>query len=156
MCQLKTGKANSITIQSDSSLSDEEIEKLVREAEENAEADKSKREEADLRNEADQLIFVTKKAIEDLGDKVTDSEKEDAEAKMKELEEALKGNNLDMIKTAKANLEKSAQGLSERVYKEQQQQEAQGAEQQNQDYTQPDDDKKDDEDDVFDADYKEM
>ncbi|XFA99802.1 molecular chaperone DnaK [Candidatus Izemoplasma sp. B36] len=151
-----TGKANSITIQSGSSLSDDEIERLVREAEENAEADKQKREEADLRNESDQLIFVTKKAIEDLGDKVTDSEKEDAESKIKELEEALKGDNLDMIKSAKANLEKSAQTLSERVYKEQQQaQGAQGAEQQ-QDYTQPDDEDKKDDDDVFDADYKEM
>ena len=151
-----TGKANSITIQSGSSLSDDEIERLVREAEENAEADKEKREEADLRNESDQLIFVTKKAIEDLGDKVTESEKQDAESKIKELEEALKGDNLDMIKSAKANLEKSAQSLSERVYKEQQQaQGAQGAEQQ-QDYTQPDDDDKKDDDDVFDADYKEM
>ena len=151
-----TGKANSITIQSGSSLSDDEIERLVREAEENAEADKEKREEADLRNESDQLIFVTKKAIEDLGDKVTDSEKADAESKIKELEETLKGDNLDMIKSAKANLEKSAQSLSERVYKEQQQaQGAQGTEQQ-QDYTQPDDDDKKDDDDVFDADYKEM
>ena len=150
-----TGKANSITIQSDSSLSEDEIERLVREAEENAEADKSKREEADLRNESDQLIFITKKAIEDLGDKVTDSEKEDAESKMKELEEALKGDNLDMIKTAKANLEKSAQSLSERVYKEQQQAQG-GTGQTEQDYTQPDDEDKENDDDVFDADYKEM
>ncbi|MCK4552307.1 MAG: Hsp70 family protein, partial [Tenericutes bacterium] len=150
-----TGKANSITIQSSSSLSDDEIEKLVREAEENAEADKEKREEVDLRNESDQLIFVTNKAIEDLADKVTDSEKEDAESKIKELEEALKGDNLDMIKTAKASLEKSAQALSERVYKEQQQDQG-GQDNQSQDYTQPDDEDNKDDDDVFDADYKEM
>ena len=150
-----TGKANSITIQSSSSLSDDEIERLVREAEENAEADKEKREEVDLRNEADQLIFITKKTIEDLADKVTESEKEEAESKIKELEEALKGDNLDMIKTAKVSLEKSAQALSERVYKEQQQDQG-GEDNQSQDYTQPDDEENKDDDDVFDADYKEM
>ncbi len=149
-----TGKANSITIQSSSSLSDDEIDRLVREAEENAEADKEKREEVDLRNESDQLIFVTKKAIEDLADKITETEKSEAEAKITELEEALKGENLDMIKSAKANLEKSAQALSERVYKEQQ------ADQQGQpdvDATQEDGQSESKEDDdVFDADYKEM
>ncbi len=151
-----TGKANSITIQSDSSLSDDEIERLVREAEENAEADKAKREKADLRNEADQLMFVTKQALDDLGDKVTADEKSDAEAKIKDLEEALKSDDDDRIKSAKEALEKSAQSLSERVYKEQQQaQQGQPGGQPNQDYTTPDDDNKDD-DDVFDADYKEM
>jgi molecular chaperone DnaK len=152
-----TGKANSITIQSDTSLSDAEIERLVREAEENAEADKVKREEADLKNEADQLIFVTKQALEDLGDKVTDKEKKDAEAKIKDLEEALKTEDNDKIKKAKDALEKSAQALSERVYKEQQQaqqaQEGQG--EPGPDYTQPEEDNKQD-DDVFDADYKEV
>ena len=154
-----TGKANSITIQSDTSLSDSEIERLVREAEENADADKLKREEADLKNEANQLIFVTKQALEDLKDKVTDEEKKDAEAKIKDLEEALKTEDSDKIKSAKDTLEKSAQALSERVYKEQQ--ETQGQEQGQEqgqpgpDYTQPEEDKAQD-DDVFDADYKEM
>jgi molecular chaperone DnaK len=147
-----TGKANSITIQSSSSLSDDEIDRLVREAEENAEADKQKREEADLRNEADQMIFMTKKAITDLGDKVTDSEKKDAEAKIKAVEDALKGDDLDEIKTAKENLEKSAQALSERVYKETQA--AQNQEQSQSEPSNEEDDKKDD--DVFDADYKEV
>ena len=147
-----TGKANSITIQSSSSLSDDEIDRLVREAEENAEADKLKREEADLRNEADQMIFMTKKAITDLGDKVTDSEKKDAEAKIKAVEDALKGDDLDEIKTAKENLEKSAQALSERVYKETQA--AQNQEQSQSEPSNDEDDKKDD--DVFDADYKEV
>ncbi|MDT8337323.1 MAG: molecular chaperone DnaK, partial [Candidatus Izemoplasmatales bacterium] len=146
-----TGKANSITIQSASSLSDEEIDRLVKEAEENAEADKQKREEVDLRNESDQLIFMTRKAITDLGDKVTDSEKTEAEGKIKGLEEALKGDDLDKIKSAKDDLEKSAQALSERVYKEQQS--AQNQESQT-DSTKEDD--KEQDDDVFDADYKEV
>ncbi|XMB73229.1 molecular chaperone DnaK [Mycoplasmatota bacterium WC30] len=149
-----TGKNNSITIQSSTSLSDDEIEKLVREAEENAEADKQKREEADLRNEGSQLIFVTNKAIEDLGDKVTDAEKTETEDLIKTLEKALEGNDLDQIKSAKEALEKSAQALSERVYKEtqaNQQQEQPGA-----DSTQEDNKSETQDDDVFDADYKEM
>jgi len=146
-----TGKANSITIQSSSSLSDAEIDRLVKEAEENAEADKQKREEADLRNEADQMIFMTKKAITDLGDKVTDKEKKDAESKIKDVEEALKGDDLERIRRAKEALEKSAQALSERVYKEQQ------AAQNQQSQTDPQsDDNQEKDDDVFDADYKEV
>ncbi len=148
-----TGKANSITIQSGTSLSDAEIERLVREAEENAEADKNKREEADLRNEADQMIFMTKKAITDLGDKVTDKEKKDAEAKIKDLEGALKHDDLDNIRKKKEALEKTAQGLSERVYKE-------SAQQQQQDQGTPKDesgsDDSESDDNVFDADYKEV
>ncbi len=149
-----TGKANSITIQSSTSLSDEEIDRLVREAEENAEADKAKREEADLRNEADQLIFVTKQALDDLGDKVTDKEKSEAEAKIKELETALQGSNLEDIKSAKSNLEKTAQAFSERVYKEQAANQQQAQPEGDGQAEDSSDDKQDD--DVFDADYKEM
>jgi molecular chaperone DnaK len=146
-----TGKANSITIQSSSSLSDAEIDRLVKEAEENAEADKQKREEADLRNEADQMIFMTKKAITDLGDKVTDIEKNDAESKIKDVEEALKSDDLERIRRAKEALEKSAQALSERVYKEQQ-----AAQNQQSQTDHQSDDNQEKDDDVFDADYKEV
>ena len=113
-----TGKANSITIQSGSGLSEADINRMVKEAEMNADADKQKREEADLRNEADQMIFMTNKAISDLGDKVTDSEKKEAESLIKDLEKALKGDDLDTIRKAKEALEKSTQKLSERVYAE--------------------------------------
>jgi molecular chaperone DnaK len=147
-----TGKANSITIKSGSAMSEEEIDRLVREAEENAETDKRKREEADLRNEADQMIFMTNKAIKDLGDKVQDSEKKDAEDKINALEKALKGDDLDEIKRLKDDLEKTAQSLSERVYKEQNQNnQGDGA-------SKKDDssDKSDSDEEVFDADYKEV
>ncbi|MDP2425964.1 MAG: molecular chaperone DnaK [Candidatus Izemoplasmatales bacterium] len=113
-----TGKANSITIQSGSSLTEAEIQRLIKEAEANAESDKAKKEEADLRNEADQMIFLTNKAIKDLGDKVTDKEKSDAERLIKDLEKALKGDDLDKIRKAKDELEKSTQALSQRVYEE--------------------------------------
>jgi len=147
-----TGKANSITIKSGSAMSEEEIDRLVREAEENAETDKKKREEADLRNEADQMIFMTNKAIKDLGDKVQDSEKKDAEDKINALEKALKGDDLDEIKRLKDDLEKTAQSLSERVYKEQNQNNQGDGAPKKDDSS----DKSDSDEEVFDADYKEV
>ena len=145
-----TGKANSITIQSGSGLSEAEINKMVKEAELNAEADKQKREEADLRNEADQMIFMTNKAISDLGDKVTDSEKKEAESLIKDLEKVLKGDDLDAIRKAKEALEKSTQKLSERVYSEMNKKQNGGGDSGNQDGGASDGDQ------VFDADYKEV
>ncbi|HPF42518.1 MAG TPA: molecular chaperone DnaK [Bacillota bacterium] len=155
---MATGKANSITIQSGTGLTDDEIDRMVKEAENNAESDRQKREEADLRNEADQMIFMTNKAIADLGDKVKDSEKKDAEEKIKKLEEALKGTDLEKIKKAKDDLEKTTQALSERVYKEQQNQQqgpASGGNDQGQGGSQDEGDSGSD-DGVFDADYKEV
>jgi len=154
-----TGKANSITIQSGSALSEEEIKKMVKEAELNADADKTKKEEADLRNEADQMIFLANKSIKDLGDKVTAKEKADAESKVKDLENALKGSDLDKIKKAKEALEKTAQSLAERVYKEQQNNQQKpgqnGGNQGGNDQGEPEEKDKND-DNVFDADYKEV
>ncbi len=150
-----TGKANSITIQSGSALTEEEIKKMVKDAEQFAEADKAKKEEADLRNESDQMIFLTNKSIKDLGDKVTAKEKADAESRIKELEDALKGSDLDKIRKAKEALEKTAQSLAERVYKEQQ---SQGPKPGNGDQGQGGNDAEggSQDDNVFDADYKEV
>ena len=145
-----TGKANSITIQSGSGLSDKDIERMVKEAEENAESDRQKKEEADLRNESDQMIFMTNKAIKDLGDKVTQKEKDDAEKLIKDLEKALKGDDLDKIRKAKEELEKATQALSQRVYEEASK---------NQTPNDGNDDSgnsNQDGDQVFDADYKEV
>ena len=151
----KTGKENSITIKSNSGLSEEEIDKLVKEAEENAEADKKKREEVDLRNEADQLIFATNKSIKDLGENVSDTEKQEAEAKIKELEEALKGEDLEAIKSAKSELETTTQNIMSRA-QQAQSQAGQTQEEPNNETQQDDNKDSDDEDDVFDADYKEV
>ncbi len=118
---LGTGKEQSVTIQGGSGLSDAEIEKMVREAEENAEADKARKEEADLRNECEQIIFGVKKSVEDLGAEVTDNEKADIEAKIKELEEALKGSNLEDIKSKKDELAKASQNVAMRAYQKAQQ-----------------------------------
>src|SRR5690625_3677288 len=145
---LGTNKEQSITIQSSSGLSDEEIDKMVKEAEENAEADQKKREEIELRNEADQLLFTTDKTIEDLGDKVTDEEKAKAEEAKKALEEAIEADDIEQIKEKKEALEQEVQQLSVKLYEQmaqeqQAQQEAQG-------------ESSDDADDVVDADYEEV
>jgi molecular chaperone DnaK len=143
---LGTGKSQSITIQNDTGLSEADIERMVKEAEENAEADKLLKEEADVRNEADQLVFATNKAITDLKDSVSADEKADAEAKIKDLEEALKGNDLEDIKAKKEALNTVAQNLATKAY--QQAQEAQQSEDTSSDSNQDDT--------VVDADFEEV
>jgi molecular chaperone DnaK len=151
---LGTGKEQSITIKNDTGLSEDDIERMVKEAEENAEADKALKEAADLKNEADQLVFQTRKAITDLGEGVTDSEKEDAEAKIKAVEDALKSDDLDQIKTAKEALEATAQELATKAYqKAQEAQQAEGAADQANDTNA---NGKADDDNVVDADFEEV
>jgi len=118
---LGTGKSQNITIQSGSGLSDAEIEKMIKEAELNAEADKKRKEEADLRNESEQIIFAAKKAVEDLGDEVTADEKAEIETKSKELEEALKGSDVEDIKAKKEALTKASQNVAVKAYQKAQQ-----------------------------------
>ncbi len=113
---LGTNKSQKITISGGSAMSDEEIERLIKEAEENLEADKKRREEADLRNEADALIFQANKAITDLGEDVASEEKEKVESAVKALEEALKGSDLEDIKAKKETLEKDAQDIAVKAY----------------------------------------
>ncbi len=115
---LGTNKEQSITITSNTSLSDEEIDRMVKEAEANREADKKKKEEADLKNEAEQMIFQTEKAIKDLGDKVSDKEKKDAETKVKDLKDALEKNDVEDIKKKKEALQETAYALAAKVYEQ--------------------------------------
>ena len=115
---LGTNKEQSITITSSGALSEEEIEKMVKEAEANKEADAKRKEEADLRNESEQLIFATEKAIKDLGDKVEAKDKEKAEIEIKELKEALEKDNIDDIKAKRDKLNETAMALATKVYEE--------------------------------------
>ena len=115
---LGTNKEQSITITSSTGLSDEEIDKMVKEAEANKEADNKRKEEADLKNEAEQLIFATERSIKDLGDKVSSEDKEKAEKEIKELREALDKNDLEDIKAKKEKLNESAMALGAKVYEE--------------------------------------
>ncbi|MGV3487135.1 MAG: molecular chaperone DnaK [Tuberibacillus sp.] len=113
-----TNKEQSITIKSDTGLSDEEIERMVREAEENAEADKKRKEEVDLRNESDQLVFTTEKTLKDLADKVDESEKKKAEEAKDELKKALEANDIEAIRKAKDSLQEIVQNLSVKLYQQ--------------------------------------
>jgi molecular chaperone DnaK len=113
---LGTGKSQSVTIQGGSALSEADIKKMVREAEENAETDKARKEEVDLRNECEQLILAAKKSVEDLGAEVSESEKKDIEEKSNDLRNALKGTDLETIKSKKENLIKVSQKVASRAY----------------------------------------
>ncbi|MDX9691567.1 MAG: molecular chaperone DnaK [Acholeplasmataceae bacterium] len=113
---LGTNKEQKITITGNGSLSKADIERMVKEAEEQAEADKKKREEADLRNESSNLIFQTNKAIVDLKDEVDAETKSKIEGLIHDLEEALKGDDLDLIKSRKEALEKDAQEIAVKAY----------------------------------------
>lgn len=126
---LGTNKEQRITIQSSSSLSDEEIDRMVKDAEVNAEADKKRREEVDLRNEADSLVFQVEKTLTDLGENIGEEDKKSAEDKKDALKTALEGQDIEDIKSKKEELEKVIQELSAKVYEQaaQQQQQAQGA-----------------------------
>lgn len=113
---LGTGKSQAITIQNDSGLSEAEIDRMVKEAEMNAEADKKRREEVDTRNEAEQAIFAVKKAMNDLGAEATEQEKADVNEKISALEEALKGSDIEAIKAKKEELLKASQGIATKAY----------------------------------------
>ena len=113
---LGTGKSQNITIQSGSGLSDAEIERMVKEAEMNAESDKKRKEEVETRNEAEQVIFQVKKAVEDLGSEATEQEKSDIDAKIADLENALKGNDVEEIKAKKDELLKASQNIAMKAY----------------------------------------
>ena len=115
---LGTNKEQSITITASTNLSDDEIDKMVKEAEANKEADSKRKEEADTRNDAEQMIFATEKAIKDLGDKVDKKEKEKAEEQIKELKEALEGDDIEDIKAKQEALNETAMALATKVYEQ--------------------------------------
>lgn len=146
---LGTGKEQSITITSNTNLTDEEIDKMMKEAEQNKEQDEKRKEEAEVRNEADGLIFQTEKAIKDLGDKVSESDSKEAEEKIKKLKEALEKDDLDDIKKAKDELQEKAMALATKAYEEA----AKAREESQSSETSNDDDKKSDN--VQEADYEE-
>ena len=115
---LGTQKEQKITIESNSSLSDEDIDRMVKEAEANAEADAKRKEEADVRNEADQLSFQADKALEDAKDKVDQSLLDAIKTKNDALKEAIKNNNFEEIKAAKDELNKAVQEMTMKLYEQ--------------------------------------
>jgi molecular chaperone DnaK len=146
---LGTNKEQAITIKSSTGLSDEEIQNMVREAEENAEADKKRKEEVELRNEADQLVFTAEKTLKDLEGKVDEAEVAKANEAKDELKAAIEKNEIEEIRTKKDALQEIVQNLSVKLYEEaaKQAQAQQGAE--GQDGTAKDDN-------VVDAEFEEV
>ena len=144
---LGTGKEQNITIKSSTGLSEDEVERMVKEAEENAEADKKRKEEVELRNEADQLVFQTEKTLKDLEGKVDEAEVKKAEDAKAELKEAIEKDDLDLIREKKDALQEIVQALTMKLY-EQAQADAQAA--------QGEEGQAKQDDDVVDAEYEEV
>ena len=115
---LGTNKEQKITITSSTNLTDEEIDKMMKEAEANKEADAKRKEEAEVKNETEQMIFTAEKAIKDLGDKVTESEKTEINELIDKAKKAMEENNIEEIKSSKDKLAEKAMALSSRVYEE--------------------------------------
>ena len=150
-----TGKEQQIKIQASGGLSDDEIDKMVKDAEANAETDKKKREEVDVKNQADSLVFQVEKNLKEHGDKISSEDKSKIETDLNDLKEAVEKNDLDLIKTKTQELTQSSMKMGEAMYKDQQANGAPGAE--SGDQPQPDD-KADapKDDDVIDADFEEV
>jgi Molecular chaperone len=115
-----TGKEQKIQIQASGGLSDEEIQKMVKDAEANKEADKKKRETVDARNQADSLVFSTEKSLKEHGDKVSAEEKKSIENGIAELKKSLEGTDIEDIKKKTQSLIQVSMKLGEAVYKSQQ------------------------------------
>ena len=144
---LGTNKEQSITITSSTNLTEEEIDKMMKEAEANKEADEKRKEEADARNEADSMIFATEKAIKDLGDKADKKDVKEAEEKIEDLKKALKEDDIEDIKTKTKDLNEVAMKLATKVYEE--------ASKKSQAEAESKKDDKEDKDDVQEASYEE-
>jgi molecular chaperone DnaK len=111
-----TGKENKITIKANSGLSEDEIAQMVKDAEMNADADKTQRELVEARNGADALVHSTKKSLEEYGDKVSDEEKTAIEAALKDLEEAIPAGSKEDLEAKTEALSKAAMKLGEAIY----------------------------------------
>ena len=116
---LGTGKEQHITITASTNMSKEDVEKAVREAEQFAAEDAKRREEVETRNHADQMVYQSEKAIEDMGDKLSAEDKSNLEAEISRVKEALKGEDMEQIKTASDGLTKAFYAVSEKLYQPQ-------------------------------------
>ena len=119
-----TGKEQSVTITGGSSLPKEDIDRMVREAEEHAAEDKKRREEADTRNQAEQTVYATEKLLKDEADKISEETREAVQKDVDAVKEALKGDDIEAVKTAMATLSESGMKIGQEIYAKQQANEA--------------------------------
>ena len=148
-----TGKEQAITITSSTKLSDEEIEEKIKEAEMNADADKKRQEEIEIRNNADSLIYTSEKTLDELGDQVSEDEKTKVEGLIAELREVIAGDDVDAIKAKSDELSNVVQEIGAKIY-QQAAQEAQAQQQAGADPNAGAGDNSGKDDDTIDADYK--
>ena len=146
-----TGKEQKIQIQASGGLSEEEINKMVKDAEANKEADKKKRESVDVRNQADSLVFSTEKSLKEHGDKISPDEKKAIENGISDLKKSLEGSDIENIKKKTQSLIQVSMKLGEAVYKSQQK-----PDQNDKDSGKPKDSKPNDKDNVVDADFEDV
>ncbi|MAZ49099.1 MAG: molecular chaperone DnaK [Halobacteriovoraceae bacterium] len=151
-----TNKKQDIVITSGSGLTDEEIEKMVKDAEANRDADSKRREVVDARNNLDSLVFATEKALKEAGDKVPADAKGDVEAAMEEAKAKLTSENIDELKAAHERLQNASHSIAQHLYGQQGAPEGDAAGAEAQADTTGAESKKNDDDDVVDADFKEV
>jgi molecular chaperone DnaK len=158
---LGTGKEQSIRITAPKKLSPEEIDKMVKDAEKYAAEDTKKKEEVEVINQADTLVYATEKSLKDYGDKVSSAERGEIEAKINDLKTAIKDKNVDRIKKGTEDLTKVSHKLAEEIYKQTQAKQQQGQQAPAGEQEQPaegqtkHEEKKAKEEDIIDADFKE-
>ena len=150
-----TGKEQSIRITAPKKLAEEEIDKMVKEAEKFADQDQKQKEKVEVKNQADTLIYTTEKALKDFGDKVNSADKQSIEKGLKELKEVLKGDDLEAIKKSMEALAKASHKLAEQMYRAASEQKKAG-DQKAGDGKQKAEDGKQKKEDVVDADYQEV
>ena len=143
-----TGKEQKIQIQASGGLSEEEIQKMVKDAEANKEADKKKRETVDARNQADSLVFSTEKSLKEHGDKVSPEEKKAIETGITDLKKSLEGTDIEDIKKKTQSLIQASMKLGEAVYKSQQKPDTKTKDKE--------ENKPEDKDNVVDADFEDV
>ena len=147
-----TGKEQKIQIQASGGLSEDEINKMVKDAEANKESDKKKRESVDVRNQADTIIHTTEKSLKEHGNKISEAEKKSIETEISHLRNALKGTDAEEVNKKTQSLIQVSMKLGEAVYKSQQK----GAEKKGAQSTKDPDDKSKEKDNVVDADFEEV
>jgi len=150
-----TGKTQNIVIKSSSGLTEEEIERLKREAKEHEEEDKRKRQVIEARNELDTLIYSTEKSLKEFGDKISSGEKEKIEKELKSAKETLNSEDIEKLKKAKENLENAAYSLAQKVYKAERKESKKEPPSQEGEQKQKQEEKKDKGDNVVDAEVEE-
>jgi molecular chaperone DnaK len=151
---LGTGKEQKITVTGATGLTQEEIDQMIKEAETHAEEDKRKREEAEIRNNADSLAYQTERSLKEHGDKLSTEDKKQIETALSEVKEALKGQDIERIKKASENLMQSSHKLAQIIYAQAQEQAKQQAAGGQTTSSSSDSSKKQTDEKVVDADYE--